>query len=270
MDMENKILSLLKKRMPEGKVPVEEIEKICREVTFDIVSTSCTEKETRENLCSLCDSLYFNVQAEKRQMSELSKPPFSTLNDVLSFLLAGLAYYASYSISDSHWVGGIVCVIVGVLCNRYLVSKRLERFFLLPESFKEESCPVLEDLVGKIMSLVKPLEKIIEQPGSDMQEKVEDMMENRYFRVLKFLYDDYKECIAAEKMDIFREKSLKNLFNYCGYELVEYTGENASFFDSSMATTVSVQTTTIPALQNKQTGECIFKGHVLFPMSKID
>lgn len=266
--MKEDVLSLLKKRMPEGNVPVEEIEKVCRDVAFDVVSASCEDKEKREALRRLCDVLHFPVQPVQpvqRQLPELAKDAPSPLKDGFAFLLAGAAYYVGYKLGDSHWAGGIACVAAGVCASRFLASKESDAPAALPESSPEGVCPALEELAGKIGKAVELLKKILEQP-----EGAEDMLDNKYFKVLSYLYDTYLEYISAEIVNEFHVKVLEGLFRDYGYELIQFSEEKAACFNSSVATTVSVRTTTIPALLKQQTGECIFKGHVLYPETNND
>lgn len=263
--MKDEILSLLKKRMPEGKAPAEEIEKICREVTFDVVSSSCGDKEKREALRCLCDVLHFPIKAENRQLPEPVKETPSPLKDVFTFLLAGTAYYVGYSLSGSHWAGGIVCVVVGVLVRGVMDSKGTSSLQALSEVAMEGISPTSEEMAGKIGKVVEQLEKIIKQAEEDGSEDKEDMLENRYFKLLKLLYDMYVDYMIDGKQDEFQAKSIKRALDYSGYELLFYTEEDTEYFDSSLANHITECVTTMPALINKKTISCIIRGHVLFP-----
>ncbi|WP_455635569.1 hypothetical protein [Parabacteroides sp.] len=265
--MENTILLRLRERIPEGCSSVKEIEKICQDVTFDVLSASYGDEEVRNILRELCGRLHFSVRIKERQLPEQvqsKEAPFS-LKGILSYLLAGAAYYVGYVLSESHLVGGVACVAVGALGGKYLNPKKANASLEISAPLSIEVCSTVEELAEEVERVVELLENSISLSEGEKQVNPEDMLENRYFSVLKYLYDSYIEYISAENVDRFHTKVLENIFKRFGYELISYTKEKEIYFDSSQATTVSECTTTVPALLKKQTGDCIFKGHVLFP-----
>ncbi|WP_455624480.1 hypothetical protein [Parabacteroides sp.] len=265
--MENTILLRLRERIPEGCSSVKEIEKICQDVTFDVLSASYGEEEVRNILRELCGRLHFSVRTKERQLPEQvqsKEAPFS-LKGILSYLLAGAAYYVGYVLSESHLVGGVACVAVGALGGKYLNPKKANASLEISVPLSIEVCSTVEELAEEVERVVELLENSISLSEGEKQVNPEDMLEKRYPRILRYLYDNYMECISKESLDQFQLKTLESLFKRSGYELVQYTEEKASCFNSSWATTVSERTTTAPALLNTQTGDCILKGHVLYP-----
>lgn len=255
--MENTILSRLQKAIPDGCSSAECLERVCQEVTYDVVSELCKDTEILGELKKLCNHLRFPIRTQAYSLPVPSKESDLPVKEGIGYALCGISYYLFYNCFESHWAGGIACIGTGLLYNRYM--KKKERKVAL-DSSPSKSVRILstdEELAKEIEQVVGVLANIIRLS--------EDALENKYYSILRYLYDDYIGYLSEEHSNKIRMKSLENILKRFGYELTQYTEEKASNFESSLATTVTETTTSIPALVNKKTDVCVFKGHVLFP-----
>ena len=263
--MENTILSRLQKAKSEGCSSTECLERVCREVTYDIVSESCSNAEARKELKILCEHLHFPIRTQSRPLPAPASGNALPIKEGIGYVLCGFAYFVGYWLSESHWVGGIACVGVGLIYNQY-VNRKVEKPALAPSN--ENPVEILTtdaELAAEIERMAQTLTNIIRLLEKDTPVASEDLLENKYFSILRYLYDDYIGYLSEEHPNKIRMKALENILKRFGYELTQYTEEKASNFESSLATTVTETTTSIPALVNKKTDVCVFEGHVLFP-----
>ena len=119
----------------------------------------------------------------------------------------------------------------------------------------------------RILSTDEELAREIEQVVgvlADIIRLSEDALENKYFRILDYLYNSYVRCMAKGSKDTGQMDSIEMIFDTYGYKLVLYSDEYAPFFRKSFVVHKSTQVTTKPALLN-QKGECVFEGYVVCP-----
>ena len=262
--MENTILSRLQKAKPDGCSSTECLERVCREVTYDIVSESCSNAEARKELKILCEHLHFPIRTQSRPLPAPASGNALPIKEGIGYVLCGFAYFVGYWLSESHWVGGIACVGVGLIYNQY-VSRKVEKPVLAPSN--ENPVEILTtdaELAAEIERMAQTLTNIIRLLEKDTPVASEDLLENKYFRILDYLYNSYISCISKSSKDTFQMDSIEMIFDTYGYKLVLYSDEYAPFFRKSFVVHKSTQVTTKPALLN-QKGECVFEGYVICP-----
>lgn len=259
MNTQNNILSQLDRAIPDGNASMDYWERIAREITFKEVSANCNNEKIRIAIKELCEKLRFSVRIKPRQIDKASFPT----REVIGCFGCGIIYCVSYLLSESHLVSVILCVVAGLVYGKY-ISKGENISRENPEMDMKDIRSMHEKLAKEIEQAICSFNNIISFLDSDKLNPG-DLLENGYYTILRFLYDDYIGCLAEGGSDKFRMTSIRLIFDQYGYELIQYAKDKEFCFNSSLATTVSECTTSIPALLNKQTGACVFKGHVLFP-----
>lgn len=263
--MENTILSRLRKAIPDGCSSAECLERVCQEVTYNIVSESCDNAEVRKELKVLCERLRFPIRTQPRPLPVPAAGNALPIKEGIGYALCGIVYFVGYWLSESHWVGGIACVVGGLVYNQF-VNRKVEKPALAPSN--ENPVEILTtdaELAREIERTVQTLTNILHLLEKETPIASENLLENQYFRILSYLYDNYVDYLSSENPDQFQLTAVKNLLNRYGYEFISYAEGRDSYFDSSLAPDIREPRTTIPALVNKKTGDCIFRGHVLFP-----
>lgn len=120
-----------------------------------------------------------------------------------------------------------------------------------------------DDYAGQLTSLAKELAaKSLKQPEpTDTTTDADTLLETKYYRLLEWFWLNQEE--RGDDTDLL--KDIARILKKFNYEFVDYSGDNSYMFDQS-AGNVTVPTTSVKALINSHTNECIKKGHVIMPM----
>lgn len=264
--MEANIKSRLNQEIQNG-CSVEFLTNLCQEIVFNEVSAQCASAETKNIIKGLCEKLDFSIKTKSINLSIRKKAPNSSLKEAIGYSICGISYYLFYKLTDEHIVGGLVGIAAGLFYNKLIKDKNVPQ----AESSKifiSSTVVEVEKNIDDAISLLLNIISLINRDGvTPLPPPEKYLLENEYFVITKYLYDNYIKCLAQPNQDTFQMESIELLFKNYGYELIEYTDNNKEYFNSSTAN-VPERTTTCPALLNKKTRKCVCKGHVLFSLHK--
>lgn len=158
-------------------------------------------------------------------------------------------------------IGAVLGFIIGEFC--------VDKFILVTDNSPnkldnqqiEIICKNVENLCERYEILCKLLSN---KSNSNEYEKNNEIdrypLENRFYRILEWFHYALESIEGNEWI----ESDIRKMLNRYGYDLVNYSNNNAGFFEQTLGD-VKLTTTSLPALINKETKECIIKGHVIMP-----
>lgn len=263
--MEANIKSRLNQEIQNG-CSVEFLTNLCQEIVFNEVSAQCANAETKNIIKVLCEKLDFSIKTKSISLPAKQKSYNPPLKEAIGYSICGISYYLFYKLTDEHIVGGLVGIAAGLFYNKLIKNKNVPQVASSKNIISSTVAEVEKNIDGAVSLLLNIINLInrneSEEVGSTSPSKYP--LENEYFVITKYLYDNYIKCLAQPSRDTFQIESIELLFENYGYEFIEYTENNKGYFNSSTANIVE-RTTTCPALLNKKTRRCVCKGHVLFP-----
>lgn len=166
------------------------------------------------------------------------------------YLLADLVFHASF------W-GWLIATAIGAGMT-YIMLKKAE------SEQTNRKCTVSPDLSEAIKAIISAVQALMKE--SKLDESLcggsLSLESPQYMPMLKRIYDDY-----VDSDDSMKKKKLSWILEKAGYELLEYSEDDAAMFDQYESNITEV-TTTVKALVNRATHRYVFKGIVLFPMNK--
>lgn len=267
--MEANIKSRLNQEIQNG-CSVEFLTNLCQEIVFNEVSAQCANAETKNIIKGLCEKLDFSIKTKSISLPAKQKSYNSPLKGAIGYSICGISYYLFYKLTDEHIVGGLAGITAGLLYNKLIKDKNVLQVASSKNIISSTVAEVEKNMDGAVSLLLNIIDLINRNESEEVgttppPPSGEYPLENEYFVITKYLYDNYIKCLAQLNRDTFQIESIELLFENYGYELIEYTENNKEYFNSSTANILE-RTTTCPALLNKKTSRCVCKGHVLFPL----
>lgn len=250
----------------QGGASAEKLQTLCREIVRDEISLDGTEKGINDFLTNLCGHLDFGIRTKEVAARQ---PQAETLNaervkEVLGYVGGALGYALFYRISDSHLLGGIACVGLGCLCG-FALKRAQKPQTALPATVETRIVSTPREVEAKVDAVAGQMRQLKDMLCAPRPAEDDYPLETKYPRVLEFLNNRYRDCLAQKNPDLNVKFGIEDIFKLYGYELVEYDGNNMQYFTSSQSRMQEPYKTTFPALLNAETRKCIFTGHVLFP-----
>lgn len=267
--MEANIKSKLNQEIQNG-CSVETLTNLCQEIVFNEVSAKCTDTKIKNMIKELCEKLDFSIKTRTVNLPVKQKSTNPPLKEAIGYSICGISYYLFYKLTGVHIVGGLAGIAAGLLYNIGTKDKNVPQATASPNIIISSTVAEVEKSIDGAVSILLNIINLISKiqsgdGGITPPPPPEYPLEHEYLGILKFLYETYDNYLAQPEEDTFSIKLLQRLFKKYSYELIDYTEENKEFFESSAAN-IPERTTTRPALLNKETQKCIFKGHVLYPI----
>lgn len=267
--METNIKSKLNQEIQNG-CSVETLTNLCQEIVFNEVSAKCTDTKIKNMIKELCEKLDFSIKTRTINLPVKQKSTNPPLKEAIGYSICGISYYLFYKLTGVHIVGGLAGIAAGLLYNIGTKDKNVPQATASSSIIISSTVAEVEKSIDGAVSILLNIINLISKNQSGDGEITpppppEYPLENEYFVITKYLYDNYIKCLAQPKRDTFQMESIELLFENYGYELIEYTESSREYFNSSTAN-VPERTTTCPALLNRETHQCVCKGHVLFPL----
>ncbi|WP_455966761.1 hypothetical protein [Bacteroides fluxus] len=267
--MEANIKSKLNQEIQNG-CSVETLTNLCQEIVFNEISAKCANAEIENMIKELCKRLDFSIKTRTVNLLVKQKSANPPLKEAIGYSLCGISYYLFYKLTGVHIVGGLAGIAAGLLYNIGTKDKNGPQATASPGIIISSTVAEIEKSVDSAVSILLNIINLISKKqsgdgGITPPAPPEYPLENEYFVITKYLYDNYIKCLAQPNRDTFQMESIELLFENYGYELIEYTENDREYFNASTAN-IPERTTTCPALLNKETRKCVCKGHVLFPL----
>lgn len=252
--MNNSNREKLSAEMQNG-ISVENLTELCREIIYDEVSSQCKSDSMKEYLRKLCEVVNIPVQIKEVLLSAKITCTKPVWQNMMGYSFCGVAYYLLYRLSSSHLLGGIACVGTGILYNKYTNENSKKQTLNSQSASRTVICSTVKELEEKLDCYIAILYKLM-----NLSRNISSLIE--------FLYDSYKSWLAVvdENRNAVQMERIKLLLEEYGYELVEYSEDNSTYFNFSTAN-VQQKVMTIPGLIEGKTKKCVYKGHVLLPLS---
>lgn len=259
--MKSKHLAELERMISQNKSG-KEIESLCRSFISDEVLCDKPEDEKSKAISNLIEQIHIPIIEKKQGATALSHKQEvgpSRYSDVVGTIVCATVYYGLYKLTESHFFGVIGGIIGGVSASKIMKKMdtvKVEQNNNAINRYVYKNITEIESSVDKISQSFNRLLETEISPNSYLME------EKPYISALRWLYDDLRKTKDAADIE-----DLTFILNRCGYGLVEYSLEYGDMFDKSSANILNTQTT-VKALINTNTNDCIIKGKVVFPLEK--
>lgn len=150
-------------------------------------------------------------------------------------------------------IGTLIGLVVTILFLNYKRRNKLNRktSVLKPEEQAKEIYSRVQQLEDNIDNICQVLDKTVDS---------NDYLDTKYRSILKLLHRIYDSAGVKDRV----KNDVRELLQKFGYELVEYNYDNRYLFNSSFGK-LNAPKTSVHALKNSKTDECIIKGHVILP-----
>lgn len=220
-----------------------------------------------EELCDVINNVHFslvenNQTIKSAQSSACHTNAFFYLSSLIEAVICVIAYWLFFLLSNSHLIGAITGFFMGLLCSisiRHIKSSRVKSdtvFYSSTIIYK----PIIE-IVNQIDSFVCSLSKLLSRESEqNPQLELYPLERKPYTSVLWWLYEDMVKLENPDEIE-----HIIWVFNSCGYGLLEYSPENDDMFEKSPANISQIKTT-LKALVNIKTNDCIIRGRAIFPL----
>lgn len=263
----NELSELIARRETEA-----EIESFYRSVILEAVQGSDSQHEQAKVLSAILEQIRIPIvdlpscrdaSPVGQSSGILSRPEaFSALGAAVCALIG----YPICKIWDLPFLGCMLGIAGGVL-SALILKRRTDyaprKTNIDPPANEQGIYRTAARIAETVDQLVRCFNKLLEQktvpavPAATAY----PLEQVPFISALRWLHDDLRRSKSPED-----KEDLAFILDRCGYALKEYTPENADMFEKSSAN-ISETITTVKALVNKETGDCIITGIVVFPLA---
>ena len=255
--MKTENLMKLKRAVASG-IAEQELQNVCRSIVKDELSDVLNGK-LRETVSVLVN--YINIPVLREEMDTTSKKRDNSVmrhKDFMLVVICALLCFIFVKIMGSCFWGCLLSVVISsAICLWFRRNAKAEQS-AVSHLYNYRS---VNEMSSSIDVLVRCLQDIL---GTDLRpmknsDDVSILERRPYRNLLERVFEDLKDAEKPREVE-----RLSEIFEDCGYELRDYSVEYGEMFEKSSAN-VPEPKTTVKAMVNSRTGNCVFMGKVVFP-----
>ena len=252
------------------KAPIADVQGLCRSILKVKVETifSDANEEWKRRIFQLCEMINLPLRV-KAEVSLCRNKPKNLLWSYWGICVAIIVFSITMSITESIFWSALLSALLGLGLNAYLISKNKGDEVQMPKTaYIDNSTEEIERYMDDILNLFRfLLPKVVtitnDKEPTETDTKVLYPLDYRYIEILEFLNRAYivSENYGEDCARFFR-KSISELLENSGYELVGYSEDRKAWFDVDYQDNLTGTTLIQPAIRNLRRNRVVIKGRV--------
>ena len=240
--------------------PEDKLQNVCRAILKDEISGYAIDSKMLDFVSEAIDMI--NIPLDKSNVGGNKSHDFY-FGKYATFIVAlsssALCWILTAVIASGFW-GWILSAAISVTAI-FFVSKKMDQVKKSPLSYcsVDDIRTVLDKIVSCFGDILKTGKNDSPIAGPVRNDNIPFLEQDPYKYLLDQVLDDLQDAVKPWDVD-----RLTEIIESCGYQLIEYSAENGILFDKSSAN-IPEPKTTVKAVINKNTKNCIRIGKVVFP-----
>ena len=241
----------------------DELQNLCRNIACEALNRlyGIPEEKKRADL-RLCREYHFHIREKAGAAPAASSPSFLQYAGVVA-AVTGMALLTYWDVSI-----GKACLtglVIGIVVHYLSTGRQTPAEHRTKEHGQIET--TANELVRQIETLLSVLETLVRTEPTEDEETYP--LDGKYRDILAFLNNSYMDCLGfGEECALFFRKQIKKILAVSGYELLDYSPEEADRFDTDYANGIDRPDIAEYAIRNKKTDRTVVKGKVFLPNGK--